>query len=245
MSWDRFIVCFDLHGDKQHPATVDLFLNFCRDWKPAIKIFGGDLWDFRPLRRGACEDERHESMKMDFQEGMRFLDRYQPNYFLRGNHDERLWELAERGKGVEADYAIRGIGEIESFVRNMRCQMLPYHKRDGVLRLGHLKIIHGFHHGMYAARRAAEVYGSVLMGHTHVIEEYAVPKLERCVGRVCGCLCQLDMKYYERQPNTLRQAHGFPYGILNRKTGEYFVWQAEEVNGFWCLPTDMKTCKTG
>lgn len=245
MSWKRFIAGYDLHGDQQHDPTVDLFLKFCDQWKPHIRIFGGDLWDLRPLRKGASEDERHESMKLDFQTGMQFLKDFQPNYFLRGNHDERLWELAERGNGVAADYAIRGIGEIESTMKGMKCQMLPYHKRDGVLQIGHAKWIHGFSYGIYAARATAQIYGAVMMGHTHVIEEYAIPGLERRCARVCGCLCQLDMPYNSRQPGTLRQTHGFVYGVINDKTGDYFTLQAEEVNGHWCLPTDMKPWKTG
>jgi hypothetical protein len=240
MSWKRFIFGTDLHGDKQHNPTVDIFLEFCGQWKPHIKIFGGDLFDFRPLRRGANEDEKHESMKEDFQAGMRFLECFQPDFLLRGNHCERLWELGINGKGVMGDYAVRAISEIEDLVRTLKCTMLPYHKRDGVLQIGHAKFLHGFNSGVYAARTTAQVYGSVHMGHTHVIEEYAIPGLERRCARVCGCLCELDMHYNARQPSTLRQAHGFAYGVINDKTGDYFTLQAEEVNGNWCLPTEMK-----
>lgn len=244
MGWVKFLVGTDLHGDKQDPGTSRLFLDFCKEWKPKIKVFGGDLWDFRPLRNGADEEEKRQSMQEDYDAGMKFLLDFQPNYFLRGNHDERLWELAEKRKGVLSDYADRGIAEIGIATSKLKCKVLPYHKRDGVLRLGHLKIIHGFACGVYAARATALVYGSTLFGHIHAIDEHAIPGLERRVARAIGCLCLLDMPYNSRQPNTLRQAHGFAYGLINEKTGSYFVWQAEEVDGTWMLPTQTIECKT-
>ena len=49
------------------------------------------------------------------------------------------------------------------------------------------------------------------------------------------------MDYNSRMPNTLRQSHGWAYGVLNRATGAYHVWQAEKIDGQWILPTDTVT----
>ncbi len=239
MSWTRFTAAFDNHGDQANAPALAKFLAFVKLWKPAIRIHGGDNWNFVPLRRKASEDERHQSMKADFEAGIEFFDSYKPTHFIRGNHDERLWELAERGQGVEADYAGKGIGEIGAKLKALKCEMLPYHKRLGVLRVGHLKVIHGFACGIYAARATALVYGSTLFGHIHAIDEHAIPGLERRVARACGALCNLDMDYNSRQPNTLRQAHGFAYGVVDQKSGNYHVWVAEEVGGKWMLPSDL------
>jgi hypothetical protein len=241
MSWQRFVAAFDVHGDRQHAPSVNALLKFCELWKPQIRVHGGDNWDFRPLRRKACEDERRESMASDFRAGVKFLTQFKPTHFVRGNHDERLWELSESDHGVESDYAVNAVGEITALVKQLRCAMLPYHKRDGVLRIGHLKILHGYHCGVFASRQTALVYGSALFGHTHVIDEHAIPGLERRVARNCGCMCELDMDYNARQPNTLRQAHGFAYGAVNAKTGFFHVWQAEEVDGKWIVPSDITT----
>jgi predicted molibdopterin-dependent oxidoreductase YjgC len=59
------------------------------------------------------------------------------------------------------------------------------------------------------------------------------------VARACGCLCSLDMDYNSRSPNSLKQAHGWAYGILCQQTGDYFVWQAESINNKWVLPSDI------
>lgn len=237
--WERFVVGFDVHGDEQNAKTVESFIAFCDLWKPKLKIFGGDLWDFRPLRRKASDDERRESMRKDFEAGMHFLQRYQPHHFIRGNHDERLWELAERDDGVRSDYAISGISEIHAVLSRLKCKMLPYHKRDGILRIGHLKVLHGFYCGVYAARQHALTYGSCLFGHVHDITEHSIPGLDRRVARSCGCLCNLDMEYAARSPNTLRQSNGWAYGVINSKTGAYHVWQAERIAAHFVVPTDV------
>ncbi len=239
MSWKKFIGGFDLHGDKADPKASSKILEFCEIWKPDIRWFGGDLWDFRQLRNGASKEEQQESMKADFEAGMDWLQKFRPDYFVRGNHDERLWELAEKQDGVRSDYAALGVAKIEAHIKRSKCKMLPYHKRDGVLRLGKLKILHGFFCGVYAARQNALVYDSCLFGHVHDVAEHSIPKLKRTVARACGCLCDLDMEYAARTPNTLRQAHGWPYGVIHDRTGEYHVWQAEEINGHYMIPSDI------
>lgn len=236
----RFQIGFDVHGDMQDAAANKVFFDFAKIWKPQIRICGGDVFDFRPLRKGASEDERREGLTKDFNAGLSWLKRFRPNYYLRGNHCERLWDLAENGQGVAQEFAFSGVREVEELMASMKCKMLPYHKRDGILKLGHMKVLHGFASGVYAARQTALVYGSALFGHCHTIDEHSIPGLERRVARCCGALCQLSMPYNARQMNTLRQAHGFCYGILNEKTGNYHVLQAECVDGDWLLPTHFK-----
>lgn len=208
-------------------------------YKPAITIFGGDLVDLRPLRKGAGADERRESMSADIEAGSQFINRFfsygKPGqrYFHDGNHDHRLVEAAESSDGPLADLAGLGLRERNSQLKKLKAHILPYHKRDGVLRIGHLKTLHGFFCGVFATRQHAQVYGGCLHGHTHVIDEHAVPGLERKVARSVGCLARLDMDYNSRQPNTLRQAHGWAWGVVNSKTGNYFTFQSEKIDGVW------------
>lgn len=240
MSWTRFIIGSDVHGDMQDPAANRVFFNFCDDWKPKIRIMAGDLWDFRSIRKGASDDERRESMRADLKAGKDWFNRFKPNYFLLGNHDERLWQLAEKDNGAASDYAREGVEEINAMTAFHKCKVLPRHVRDGVLVLGHLKVLHGFHTGVNAARMHANAYQCCLFGHTHTIDEAPVPGLERRVARGIGCLCTLVMDFNKAQTNTLRHAHGFAYGLLNEKTGNYHVYQAEEIDGKWMLPSEFK-----
>jgi len=120
-----------------------------------------------------------------------------------------------------------------------KCIMLPYHKRDGIYNIGSLKVIHGMFAGLTAARRHAQVYGSCMFGHTHADDQASVEGVEHRVGYGVGCLCALDMDYNSRHVSTLRQSHGFAYGILNEKTGRFFLWKAKEIDGVWMVPNDI------
>jgi len=179
MSFTKFVFATDVHGDMQCPEANAVLFNFIDVYKPKLRVFGGDLWDFRAIRRGASDDEKQESMSADYVAGINWLKRFKPHYFLRGNHDERLWELAAKRKGPCSDYAFSGVVEVTTLTEKMRCKMLPYHHRDGILKIGHMKMLHGFHAGINAARQTALVYGSALFGHVHTIDEHSIPGLER------------------------------------------------------------------
>jgi hypothetical protein len=238
--YKKFIACADVHGDKQDPRAVKAFLEFNSIWKADIRLMLGDLWDFMAIRRGASQEEKEESMQYDFIAGMQFFHDYKPTHFLRGNHDQRLWDLAQFGRGLLGDYAQHGVKEIEDAVRKAKCHMLPYDKKRGVLKLGHMKCVHGYYAGLYASKKHAETYGSVLIGHNHTIDEYASPGLDRRVGRCIGWLGNDSVMDYTRaKPGVLRWAHGWAYGIINKKTGLYNVWQAEKIGGVFSCPSDV------
>ena len=80
-----FIFASDLHGDKQNPDAVEALLRHCDEFKPDVKIFGGDLFDFSPLMRGADMAEKNASMEADVEAGLDFLDKFRPNHFMLGN----------------------------------------------------------------------------------------------------------------------------------------------------------------
>jgi hypothetical protein len=236
----RWIAIFDSHGDKIHEPTARVVQEFMRVWKPTIRIHGGDAWDFRWLRKGAVEGELRELINDDMAAGMELMRWFKPTHFLRGNHDERLWDclLPNRDDGKIRALASLLIDEIAGCLpRN--CRMYPYDKRTGVMELGHLRVIHGYHSGITAAKQAAQIYGSVLMGHVHSVDQAPVPNLECVIGRACGCLCELDLGYNRAQANTLKHAHGFAYGLLHAD-GTYHVWQASPINGLWVMPTEFR-----
>lgn len=244
MTFKRFIFASDLHGDMQEPAAVEALQSFTKTWMPHYRIFGGDLFDFRGLRKGASAEERAESMRFDVDAGLRFLTAWQPHSLLLGNHDDRLYSLAERGQGVEADYAQKGVQDIQARCAKIKCKILPYHKRDGILKLGDLKLLHGFHAGITASRQHALTYGGCLTGHTHTVDESRVAGLERRTARSVGALCKLDMPYNAKMTGSLRHSHGFAYGVVNENSGSYHVWQAEKIDNLWLLPSDLTKLAT-
>lgn len=240
--WIPWAAAFDFHGDYHSPKTKAAFLKFLKDFKPVVRVFGGDLWDFRALRNRASEDERRESMLADFAEGKLFLEEFKPQWFLRGNHDERLWLAAESQNGIIADAATNGVNEIEKFCEKLGCIIRPYHKSKGYCTIGNLTVMHGFDLGGINALRAhAQIYGSCLIGHFHRAEELSVPFHRQPLRAwISPALCKLDMEYASRHPRTLSQKSGWAWGYVNLKTGEYKTFLAVEENGSYFLPTNFK-----
>lgn len=242
MAWQRFIFASDLHGDAQDAGAVNALFRFMRDFKPRIRICGGDVWDFRALRSKANEEEKRESIRADFDAGLNWLTEFAPTHdLLLGNHDQRLWDKAELRNGPLADYSRELVDRVNGLLGRFRVGFRAYHKRIGVLRLGHLKLLHGFFAGVTAARQHALAYGSCLFGHIHSIDEASIPGMDRRVARACGCLCQLDMDYNRTSVNTLRYANGWAYGVVDDSSGNYVVWQSECVDGKYVVATDYRT----
>lgn len=238
--WERFVFATDVHGDMQDQGANKAFFKFMDIWKPKHRVMGGDLFDFRPLRRKADAEERRDSVRADYRMGMEWMAKFKPTVFLRGNHDERLWDWASWGSGPASDLAIDCIADLEKKLKLLGCRiMLPYNKREGVYQLGHLKMLHGFVIGVNAARRSAQAYGSCLIGHGHGIQHVSIEGIENRMGRMVGCLCRLDMPYNRAAMASLSQRHGWGYGVINRQTGNYYALQAERINDTWIVPSDM------
>lgn len=148
--YQRFVVAFDNHGDMIDRKVSRVFDEFLREFKPDIRIHGGDCFDLRALRRGASDEEKCDGTKADVEAGLEFMATLNPQVFLRGNHDERLWDAAkDHPNGVIRSHASMLIDLIHDSMPNTI--QLPYDKRAGVYRVGRLRVVHGYHSGMTAA----------------------------------------------------------------------------------------------
>ncbi len=83
------------------------------------------------------------------------------------------------------------------------------------------------------------IYGSVVMGHGHGVQQATIEGVEQRAGFMAGCLCKLELGYNRAQAGTLAWEHGFGYGISNEKTGSFHYWQARRIDGAWVLPSDL------
>jgi hypothetical protein len=239
----RFIIAYDSHGDQADEHAVAAFKEFCKWWKPTIKIHGGDAFDLRCLRGGASAEEKQEGLKADVECGMDFLRWFKPDYFLLGNHDYRLVRAAQSaGNQTMREYCSLLLDQIADGLPGTK--IIPYGKRQGVLKLGDYRIIHGYHSGIYAARMAAQLYGNVIMGHIHTPTYFENPHIDGSTGYSSGSLCQMDMDYNIGHPNTLRQAHGWIYGLLTARE-KLIPYASKCVDGQWYLPSEFREVRHG
>jgi hypothetical protein len=235
---ERFCYVSDTHGDQIDRGAASIFREWMQDWKPTIRIHGGDAMDLRWLRSRASDQERVEAIQDDITSGCEFLRWYKPTVFLKGNHDDRLDRARESFVGSVRALAEDIQGDIDHAIGD-KCRVLSYDKRLGVFKLGDVSFIHGFGGGIGSARRAGMVYGKVVQGHLHCVENIAIERHERGFAMVAGCLCKLDMSYASAHLTALRHAHGWVYGVV-RRGGGVSLWQAHENGGAWILPSEMR-----
>lgn len=244
MKMKRFIVCSDIHGDMQDPIAVKALLSFTKDFNPEIRVINGDLYDLRALRKGASQEEAYGSLQEDWTAGndfaYKFYENGKENHFLRGNHDERIYHMVKNTSGIVRDYAEDGIKALEANVKRWKAKMLPYDAAHGILRLGRLKVVHGYFTGANAAQAHARTYQNVIYGHTHSIEVNAVASLEPSEARGIGCLCLRDMDYVSAKTGKLRWAQGWAYGFLF-EDGTYQLFQARKINDQFHVATEIKS----
>ena len=239
-----FVFATDLHGDNQDYDVVSRLYDFCDNYKPEHRIFGGDLFDFRAIRSGASQADKRESMIADIECGLEFLEKFRPSVFLLGNHDHRLWRTVETTEhGVIRDQAEQGIKVIKNKCRKIKCKIIPYDSKEGVYYLGNVAMVHGYAHGIHATKKHGEIYaldgGIVLHGHTHTIQQATVVRRGGADARAVGCLCRLDMDYSIHQTNRLAHANGWAYGLLWKDGYEVFQAKQQPKDKTWVLANGL------
>lgn len=244
MTTTKFLVCSDIHGSEKSERATEACLSFCRDFKPDVRVIAGDLWDFASIRKGAGEDERKLSMRDDFDAGAGFARQFfkggRENHLMLGNHDVRVWDLLESTDGAKADCAQMMIDSIKALAAQCKATLWPYDSRDGVLKLGQLNVVHGYHTGAAACAHHSRIYGNVLFGHVHSIESFQTPGLKQQEARAIGCLCSLNPNYANRKTGKLRWANGWAYGFMF-SDGTYQLHQTREIEGKYHASTEVKS----
>jgi len=232
-TFKKFVVCADSHGNEANKRACDLLFSFCKDFKPSIRIHLGDWMDAVALRNGASEVDKRKGLRADKDAAFHFMEQYRPTHLLDGNHDIRIVDQATIHEGPIADYCREILDQSADLLREFKTIRLPYDKRRGVLKVGKMKCLHGFFCGQNAPQMHARAYGSCLYGHAHRFSVVSVPGAhsgDRAVARGIGCLCNLDMDYNRSMVDTLSQAQGFAYGVMDQR-GRYWVANAEVVEG--------------
>jgi len=230
--------CTDTHGDKIDPAARAAALKFRDTFKPEIRIDGGDVFDFRALRKGASDLEKSEAVKEDVAAGESWLRDYAPTQMLWGNHDARILDAIEESDGDRREYYKLLYNGIMDQLDLIGCESFPYDIERGVFKYGDTSFLHGYGAQMHVAYQLAMEYGNAVMGHVHQFQESPARRTDRAIGRTCGCMCLLDMGYNRRRTASLRWNQGFFYGWKDDNDVLYFN-SIRPMGGEWHIPKEF------
>jgi len=228
MALQTFVVFGDPHGDEICPLMRASLLSFLKAFKPGIVVNAGDNFNFSHIRGKATPAEKNSSSREDWATGKEFFLESmafgKQRFFLRGNHDERLWDVAKTSLDADRREAAEdGIKTIEQMCARRRTTMFPYHSRNGILDVDGLRVLHGYAAGIGAARKFAQVFGSCAYAHTHTMDSVSVERWpEPGIAYGTGCLMSIEQDYNSRNLGKLRHENGWLYGFVKDGKATYF-----------------------
>jgi len=221
----RFWLGFDRHVPDVDPVVDHIVRDFLRDFKPSIRVAGGDWQSVDQV--SAFDNEQDIDLKDEFEQNERAIDEFGITHYLEGNHEERL-----RRVGTRLDRRLRSMVDLSGnlHLEDRGIKLLPYHPRLGILRLGHLKVLHGFFATEYLAKKTAGTYGTCAFGHAHRFQVFQSKEaFETHVGFSIGMLGSLEQAYVGNRP-PMGWSQGFAFGYI-RRDGSFDLYPVRIVGG--------------
>ena len=207
----RFWIGFDRHAPQFDPVVDAIALEFIKDFKPHYRIAGGDWQTVDQVSN--FQNESDFDLKDEFEHNEQTLLQFGITHYLEGNHEFRLRRL-----GTALDRRLRSMVNLARnlHLKDHGIRLLPYHPREGVLKIGCLKIIHGFYYNEYMAKKTAIVYGTCVFGHAHRFQTFQSREaFENHVGFSIGMMGRLDQTWADTHA-PMGWAQGFVFGYLHR-----------------------------
>lgn len=242
MAWFDFIAVSDTHGELIDTDYSKYVLNFVKEVNPRRRYHLGDVFDLKPLRNGANQEDRASSLKEDISAGLRFLRAYRPHVLTWGNHDHRLKVMAGSLKeGLEYDYARQLKKQIDNEVKSLKIKTSEYDVRKNWQEIAPGRLIgHGFISSMYVAKANCVHFGSTITGHVHAFDYHKLDNLAGSESYVVGCGCTIAQEYNRTHRRRLKHEVGFLYGVANKKTGALQCWPVKRTEkNKWLNPLEM------
>lgn len=239
-TWKKFLAIGCSHGAHADPAALKKVIQFQKDFKPHRRIHLGDFTDQAAFRSGAqgTSDET-SSIADDLTHGLNFLKEFRATDIISGNHEDRLWRLADHHNEIVARAASSVLHEIQETVDKLKANYVKtYDINASWIPLGHFKMIHGWMYSENALRDHCEHFGNVLMAHLHIAGEVAGRRSDHPKAYCCGTLASVPaMAYAKGRRATARWSAGMIYGEYSDDYAHVTLSSAPHNNAAeWRLP---------
>lgn len=213
--WRKFCAVGCSHGAHADPKALASVLAFCDDFKPDTRLHLGDYTDQAAFRAGAhgTTDET-ASISDDLTAGLTFLEQFAPTHLINGNHEDRLWRLAEHYNQIIARAASSVITEICDLARKLNAVHVDYYDINRpVVTLGNFSFLHGFMYNEQGVRDHAEHFGNCVIAHLHRRGESPGRRADHPIGYCVGTLARIeDLPYAKARRATAAWSHGLAHG---------------------------------
>ena len=248
--WKKWIAFGDNHGILTDKDSTRALQKFIADYKPDDVIHVGDCFDLPSLRAGISRDDSAacEDLERDLFQGFQFLEKVRPTAYLLGNHEHRLWRVAESHSSGIVRMAAEGvIDRIEKHCKKHKITLVPYHYDRGVYRIADdaLTFVHGYTANQnsvsqHATHFASGVKGSaVVMGHLHRLEFASGKRHSGTTAWSIGCMADFSkMDYASHRLATAAWQTAWAFGVYRGQ--QFTIWTAKRVGNKWLLPTGVE-----
>lgn len=226
------------HGNYADPDALAAVLRFKKEYKPHIIIHLGDALDCEAFMGGKKGDDC-DPVSPDLESGVRFLTELQPDYFLFGNHEDRLDRLRDSSNELIAFAANQILEHIKSWAKKRKVKLIPYAGNEQNLTIGNVRFMHGTVYNENACRDHAEAFapwhGTVVNAHTHRTGQATGRRADHPTGFGVGTLTKRGaFSYAKCRRATLGWSQGFVWGEIGEKESQLFLYEKQTAN--WMLP---------
>lgn len=235
----RFTLIGCSHGHLADPHALSAVLKFCKSYKPHIRVHLGDFVDMATFRSGAAgTSDETASIEDDLRHGLNFLREYRPTLLLNGNHEIRLWKLAEHHNEIISRAAKSVITEIRDLAGKMKTQYFEkYDINADHPKIGDYTAMHGYVFGENAIRDHAEMFGNCFHAHTHRSGSAPGRRADRPNGYCVGTLSNVAAMTYA---NTRRATLGWDHALIS---GELWGDECRNITLHKCAAKQASTWK--
>ena len=227
----RYLILSDLHIPNHDQRSLAAVEKFMASRKRDGLVYIGDVGNFDvisshnlgKLRLVEGERLRAEYKAIDevITRHERIMRKNDPNariVWLEGNHCYRVTRY------LDAHPELEGLLEIPTILKlkERNIEWIPSWSEGKTLKLGKLKLHHGFYACDHAAKKMLQNFGmNICFGHTHTVQEYYshnVDYNQAKVGVSIGCLC--NRPKYLNGPSRWQQA--FMIVDVDKRNGNFW-----------------------